>query len=67
MRPEIGRVQEAHVAVGVPLASQGRREEGFEVGFAGVDWVWRGRGRAAGEDSVGAMMVGSVVVEGGSV
>ena len=37
MRPEIGKVQDAHVAVGVPLASQGSLEEDFEVGFVGVD------------------------------
>lgn len=40
MRPEIGRMQEAHVAVGAPLFSQGSFELGFGVVvLVGVDWV----------------------------
>lgn len=35
MRPEIGNVQEAQVAVGTDLESQGRAD----VGFVGVDLV----------------------------
>lgn len=61
MRPEMGRVQAAQLAVGVEVGSQGREGRGR----VGVDCVCWGRGLGAGAWE-GVVMVGSAVMDGGS-